>query len=52
MRNFFFIFCTWGATYIGLTFLTVWLPMEYISSALLSVCFAFWLERRVFHEDD
>lgn len=52
MRNFFFIFCTWGAAYIGLVYCSILPYLRFIVPAIISVYFAFWLEGRVFHEDD
>ena len=51
-RDFCFVFCIWGISYIALVWLSTLLPTEYILPAIVSVHFAFWLEGRVFHEGD
>lgn len=59
MRHFFFVFLAWGAGYLsvfgllyGLFGITSFTDWQYAIAAFVSAFFAFWLERRMFHEED
>ena len=51
-RDFFFVFYVWGILYIGLVYFSTLPYLRFVAPAFISAYFAFWLEGRVFHEED